>query len=126
MNQIRSRKTREAETVSNRTNNWLNSAADWLTYKLGLEQRLTASTLAKVLWVGGLAIVYIYFQHNFDRLIRKTEQAEQILEEKRAMYISHKSSYLYASKQSEIEQKLDGRGFTNAQSPIKISVQNPE
>lgn len=73
-----------------------------------------------------LAVVYIYFQHNFDRLIRDTEKAEKVLEEKRAMYISHKANYLFASKQSEIEKKLEGKGFTNAQSPIKISTQTPK
>jgi hypothetical protein len=123
MNQIRSRsRGRTVSTPKQRKKNWLTSAADWLTLKLGLDQRLTAPVLAKILWVGLLAIVYIYFQHNFDRLIRKTEQAETVLEQKRAMYISHKSRYLFASKQSEIEKKLEGKGFTNAQSPVKIST----
>lgn len=125
MNQIRSRERREGVTIPQKRKVWLGFAADWLTRKLGLEQRLTASTLAKVLWAGFLAIVYIYFQHNFDRLIRKTEKAEIAVEQKRAKYISHKASYLFASKQSEVEKKLDGRGFTNRQSPVKISTQNP-
>lgn len=123
MNQIRSRsKGRIVSTPKQRKKNWLTSAANWLTLKLGLDQQLTGPVLAKILWVGFLAIVYIYFQHNFDRLIRKTEQAETAVEQKRAMYISHKSRYLFSSKQSEIEKKLEGRGFTNAQSPVKIST----
>lgn len=123
MNEIRSRhRGRTISTPKQRKKNRLAIAADWLTLNLGLEKRLTAPVLAKILWIGLLAIVYIYFQHNFDRLIRKTEQAETLLEQKRAMFISHKSRYLYSSKQSEIEKKLEGRGFTNAQSPVKIST----
>ncbi len=122
MNKIRSRQPREASAPAKPKNLWLNNAANWLTLKLGLEKRLTATTLAKILWVGALAVVYIYFQHNFDRLIRKTEKAEKSLEEMRAMYISHKATYLFASKQSEIEKKLEGKGFTNGQSPVKISI----
>ena len=113
------------QKVSKAKNIWLNSAADWLTQKLGLEERLTASVLSKVLWVVILTVIYIYFQHNFDRLIRKTDKAAKVVEEKRATYIYHKAKYLYASKQSEIEKKLEGRGFTNKQSPTKILVQNP-
>ncbi|WP_367913814.1 FtsL-like putative cell division protein [Leadbetterella sp. DM7] len=125
MNQFRHRKSKEAARPQKRKR-WLSSAADWITLKLGLEERLTPVALARILWVGMLAVVYIYFQHNFDRLIRNTEKAEKVLEEKRAMYISHKANYLFASKQSEIEKKLEGKGFTNAQSPIKISMQNPK
>ena len=123
MNQFRPRNRKNS--VSKPRFNWLQSAADWLTLKLGLEQRLTASILAKVIWVGFLTVIYIFFQHNFDKLIRKTDNAAKAVEEKRATYINHKAKYLYASKQSEVEKKLDGRGFTNKQSPIKISVQNP-
>ncbi len=125
MNQFRRRKPQQAAPAKKRKS-WLSSAADWITLKLGLEQRLTPLALSRILWIGVLAVVYIYFQHNFDRLIRDTEKAEKVLEEKRAMYISHKANYLFASKQSEIEKKLEGRGFTNAQSPIKISTQTPK
>ncbi len=123
MNQFRRRKPVKA-APEKRRNGWLNSAADWITLKLGLEQRLTPAALSRILWIGALAVVYIYFQHNFDRLIRETEKAEKTLEERRAVYISHKANYLFASKQSEIEKKL--KGFTNAQSPVKISTQTPQ
>ncbi|MCD8539022.1 MAG: hypothetical protein LRY55_04100 [Leadbetterella sp.] len=122
MNQFRRRRSPDSVPVP-RKKSWLNSAADWITLKLGLEERLTAPALARILWLGVLTVVYIYFQHNFDRLIRDTEKAEKVLAEKRAMYISHKANYLFASKQSEIEKRLEG--FTNGQSPVKISTQTP-
>lgn len=121
MNQFRPR-SKSKKTSARRQNGWLTTAANWLTLRLGLEKRLTATTLAKMLWVGVLAFVYIYFQHNFDRLIRKTENAEKTVEERRSVYIYHKAKYLYSSKQSEIEKKLQGRGFTNQEPPIKIST----
>ena len=125
MNQFRRRKS-EQTAPAKRRKRWLSSAADWITLKLGLEQRLTPGALARILWIGVLAVVYIYFQHNFDRLIRDTEKAEKVRAQKRARYISHKSNYLFASKQSEIEKKLEGKGFNNAMSPIKISTQTPK
>ncbi|MBX2951623.1 MAG: hypothetical protein KF870_03895 [Leadbetterella sp.] len=123
MNQFRRRRSQDS-VPAKKKKSWLTSAADWITLKLGLEERLTAPALARILWMGVLTVVYIYFQHNFDRLIRDTEKAEKVLEEKRAMYISHKATYLFSSKQSEIEKNLEG--FTNAQSPVKISIQNPK
>lgn len=127
MNQVRVRSSRVEDVPRiNPPKNYLVDAADWLTQRLGLEKRLTSTALAKVLWVGFLALIYIYFQHSFDRLIRKTEKAEKAVDEQRALFISHKANYLFASKQSEIEKKLDGQGFTNGQSPIKISVVNPK
>lgn len=119
MNQFRRRKPIKA-IPAKRRNSWLSSAADWITLKLGLEQRLTPVALSRILWIGALAVVYIYFQHNFDRLIRENAEAGKTLEKRRATYISHKANYLFASKQSEIEKKL--KGFTNAQSPIKIQT----
>src|SRR5690606_4475637 len=82
MNQFRRRKSQETIRAKKKKS-WLNSAADWITLKLGLEERLTAPALARILWVGVLTVVYIYFQHNFDRLIRDTEKAEKVLAEKR-------------------------------------------
>lgn len=130
MNQIRSRNHSDEGAMAKpkrvwKINLWLNNAAEWLSLKFGLEERLTASFLVKILWLGLLAIIYIYFQHNFDKLIRKTDKAAEVVEQKRATYISYKAKYLYASKQSEIEKKLEGKGFTNGQSPVKISVKNP-
>lgn len=125
MNQFRPRNRNSSFANTKRKTSWLTASADWLTLKLGLEKRLSADALSKILWVGFLVVIYIYFQHNFDKLIRNTEKAEKSVAEKRAAYIFHKAKYLYASKQSEIEKKLEGRGFINKQSPIKISTQEP-
>lgn len=125
MNKIRSRKRAKSESIPRKKNSWIGSAADWLTVKLGLERQLTASMLMKILWIGFLALIYIFFQHNMDKLIRNNEIANRKVDESRADYISNKSRYLYASKQSEIEKRLERIGFDNTESPVKISTTKP-
>lgn len=119
------RRSRSGFTVrgTNFIKDFLSDTADWLTFNLGLEQRLSLSVLLKIMWVCFLVVVYIYFQHNYDKLVRKTADAEEAVDKKRAEYIYHKSKYLYSSKQSEIEKKLGDKGFSNQHPPIKITIE---
>ena len=126
MSQNRPRRRVEQESSKSFSFNLIDPMAKWVNRKLEIDERLSPTTLRKVLWVGLLVTIYIYFQHNFDGLIRKLDRAEKLLNEQRASYISHKSKYLYASKQSEVERKLEQRGFEkNAQPPIKIAFEKP-
>jgi chromosome condensin MukBEF ATPase and DNA-binding subunit MukB len=97
--------------------------ANWINKKLEIDERLSTATLRKTMWVMFLILVYIFFQHNFDSLIRKLNKTERQVNEQRAAYISFKSSYMFASKQSEVEKKLENRGFEKSKNPpIKISA----
>ena len=126
MSQNRPRKRVEPQSSNSFTFNLIDPLAKWVNKKLEIDERLSPSTLRKVLWFGLLVTIYIYFQHNFDGLIRKLDNAEKQLDEKRASFISHKSKYMYASKQSEVEAKLQERGFEkNAQPPIKVVFEKP-
>ena len=126
MSQNRPRKRVEPQRSNSFTFNLIDPLAKWVNKKLEIDERLSPSTLRKVLWFGLLVTIYIYFQHNFDGLIRKLDKAEKQLDEKRASFISHKSKYMYASKQSEVEAKLQERGFEkNAQPPIKVVFEKP-
>lgn len=126
MSQNRPRKRVEPQSSNSFTFNLIDPLAKWVNKKLEIDERLSPSTLRKVLWFGLLVTIYIYFQHNFDGLIRKLDNAEKQLDEKRASFISHKSKYMYASKQSEVESKLQERGFEkNAQPPIKVVFEKP-
>jgi hypothetical protein len=96
---------------------------NWVNEKLEIDEKISFRTFKKVLWLMFLVVFYIFFQHNFDGLIRKLNKTEKELNETRAKYISTKSKYLYASKHSEIEEKLIDRGFeSNPNPPIKIAV----
>lgn len=126
MSQNRPRRRVESESSKSFSFNLIDPMAKWVNRKLEIDERLSPATLRKVLWVGLLVTIYIYFQHNFDGLIRRLDRAEKLLNEQRASFISHKSRYLFASKQSEVERKLEQRGFEkNAQPPIKIAFEKP-
>jgi hypothetical protein len=95
----------------------------WLTNRLELGDTLPTETLKKIIWVGFLGIFYIYVQHSYESFIKKIDKARSDMEEKRAAYISQKSRYMFASKQSEIAKKLTGNGLEdNITPPTKIVV----
>ncbi len=72
-----------------------------------------------------LVIIYIFFQHNFDSLIRRLDKTESEIKEKRAAYISHKSSYMFESKHSQVSKALEERGLNrNIEPPIKIVTED--
>ena len=95
----------------------------WLTNRLELGDKLPTETLKHIIWVGFLGIFYIYVQHSYESYIKKIDKARIDMEEKRAAYISQKSKYMFASKQSEIAQKLKEDGLEeNITPPTKIVV----
>jgi Bacteriodetes cell division protein (FtsL-like) len=105
--------------------NVIDPLAEWINNKVELDEKLSRHTLRKILWIMLLITLYIFFQHNFDGLIRKLNKTSRDVNEARAAYISYKSKYMFASKQSEVEKKLAGRGFDqNGQPPIKIVIAN--
>lgn len=117
------RRMATAEPARKKKYNLTAQAFRWVNQKLEIDEKISMSTFKKVVWLMALTVVYIFFQHNFDSLIRKLNKADTQLNEQRAAFISHKSKYLYASKQSEVEKKLENRGFkTNQEPPIKIAI----
>ena len=103
----------------------IDKLASWINLTLDANERLSPSSLKKALWVFFLVFVYIFIQHRFDGLIRKLETTETQLQEARASYISYKSTYLFASKQSELEKQLEPLGFEkNGEPPFKIAKEN--
>ena len=95
----------------------------WVYEKLDLGDQLPTSTLKHLLWVSLLLIIYIYVQHSYEGFIRKIDKSKSETEELRAAYITQKSKYMYASKQSEIAKKLAEQGLQeNITPPNKIVV----
>lgn len=95
----------------------------WLTNHLELGDELPTETLRRIIWMGILGIFYIYVQHSYEGFIIKIDKARNGMEEKRAAYISQKSKYMFASKQSEIAKKLIDDGLEeNITPPTKIVV----
>ncbi|WP_337042622.1 FtsL-like putative cell division protein [Emticicia sp. 17c] len=95
----------------------------WLTNRLNLGDTLPTETLKRIVWLGILCIFYIYMQHSYEGFIKKIEKSRSEMEERRAEYISQKSRYMFASKQSEIAKKLTDKGLEeNITPPNKIVV----
>ena len=95
----------------------------WLTNRLELGDELPTETLRRIVWMGILGIFYIYVQHSYEGFIKKIDKARNEMEEKRAAYISQKSKYMFASKQSEIAKKLIDEGLEeNITPPTKIVI----
>jgi hypothetical protein len=95
----------------------------WLTNRLELGDALPTETLKRIIWVSILGIFYIYVQHSYESFIKKIDKSRSEMEEKRAAYISQKSKYMFASKQSEIAKKLSEDGLEeNITPPTKIVV----
>lgn len=95
----------------------------WLKKRLHLGDALPTETLKRIMWLGVLGIFYIYIQHSYEGFIKKIEKTRLDMEERRAEYISQKSRYMFASKQSEIAKKLTDKGLEeNITPPNKIVV----
>ncbi len=101
----------------------LSRLTEWINSKIDIGDELPVKTIRKLIWCIGLAIIYIYFQHNYETMIRNLGRTEKEMNEKRAEYITYKSKYMFSSKQSEIEKKLAEHGLEkNIQPPVKIVV----
>jgi hypothetical protein len=95
----------------------------WLSNRFNLGDSLPTETLKRIVWLSVLCIFYIYIQHSYEGFIKKIDKARNELEERRAEYISQKSRYMFASKQSEIAKKLTDKGLEeNITPPNKIVV----
>lgn len=84
---------------------------------------LSSDLFYKVLWFAFLGVIYIFTQNQYDKLTYKVSRAKTEMNQKRAVYISKKADYMYASKHSEISRRLEARGLDkNLMPPIKIEV----
>jgi hypothetical protein len=93
----------------------------WITDRLELGNQMPTETLKRIAFVCLLGVLYIYLQYSYEGYIKKIDKARIEMEEARAAYISQKSKYMYASKQSEIAKKLKNEGLEgNITPPIKI------
>lgn len=88
---------------------------------------LPVDYLPHVLWGTVLTLVYIGCSNRADRLVRETEKTQRNIAEKRAEYITLKSSFMKESKQSEIAKRVNSIGLQeNKVPPQKIVVKKEE
>ena len=101
---------------------WLKTIRPTLpTISLGSE--LPISFLFRFFWIAFLGVIYIYFQHRHDNLIREVIVQRKEMEEIRASYITQQARFMFASKQSEVRKRLEDANLsTNLEPPTKIQV----
>lgn len=87
------------------------------------ESGLPVRFLPHVLFMTGLAIIYIGNSHYSDKLIRRIDRVQLEVEDLRADYTTLKADYMFASKQSEVAKKVAPMGLQeSSEPPIKIIV----
>lgn len=69
------------------------------------------------LFLGVLAVVYIYNGHTADKLIRKINKTEKAVKELEYEYKSVKSEVIYRSKASELVKAVEPLGLKESKEP---------
>jgi hypothetical protein len=59
------RRVAAAEPSRKKKFNFTAQAFRWVNQKLEIDEKISMGTFKKVLWLMGLTVVYIFFQHNF-------------------------------------------------------------
>lgn len=62
--------------------------------------------LPQVLYVFFLGLLYVGNTHYYEKVIRKITQLEEKVEDLRTNFITLKADYMFASKQSEVAQRV--------------------
>lgn len=103
----------------------------------GLEKRVQLETyfedgfpvkhLPKILFVLMLSLIYIGNTHYSEKTIRKINQTQTDVEDRRADYTTYKADLMFASKQSEVARRVKALGLKESKNPpYKIVVEDGE
>ncbi len=92
-----------------------------------LTNEKTLKTVPFIMFLAGIAILYIAYGYYADDTIRETNKIANQLKELRSDYISTKSELMFASKQSEVANAVDTLGLKEpVVPPMKIEVDSNE
>jgi hypothetical protein len=104
---------------------WMVKLNKQLDLNTWLGGRLPVELMPKALWLAGLLVVYIFFSHTAERLIRQTDRVKRELDERRTEYTTQKASFMKEGRQSAIARKVADQGlidYKNQEPPTKIVV----
>lgn len=71
----------------------------------------TTQVLGLIVFIGLLALPYIFNSHQSDKKHRKSERIKEELKELRAEYITLKSEIVGQNKQSDVAKRLESKGI---------------
>lgn len=83
------------------------------------EKEFTAEWISYLLFVCGIALVYIYLTHRTDNIVRDIEKAKKNLVELRAENITLKSEIIQKRSRTNIEQRLEEKGIKEPTTAVK-------
>ena len=81
----------------------------------------------RILFVFGLGLIYIGNTHYAERTVRAINQTQIEVEDVRADFTTIKAELMYASKQSEVAEKVKDQGLEESLiPPFKVEVDPDE
>lgn len=87
-----------------------------------LKELTSSQILGLIVFIGILAIPYIYNSHQSDKKHRRSEKIQSELKELRAEYITLKSEIVGQNKQSDVAKRLSDRGVKPiSKAPINLN-----
>jgi hypothetical protein len=87
-----------------------------------LENERTRRIFPFLLFLAGLAFIYITNDYVLEKKVREITKMEHQIKELRYEYISVKSDLMTLSKQSQLEKRLESIGIKETQEPLKTLV----
>ena len=91
------------------------------------EEGFPTKHLPRILFVFGLGLVYIGNTHYAERTVRAINQTQIEVEDARADFTTIKAELMYASKQSEVAEKVKEQGLEESLiPPFKVEVDPDE
>ncbi|GAB3985777.1 hypothetical protein GCM10028807_01770 [Spirosoma daeguense] len=107
--------------------------ASWLDNYIGFDRIFGEDNawpiryIDRILWVTGLLILYIFLNHNAERLVRRIQRAKSQTDELRAQATVLQADFDKSGKQSEISKRVAELGLSDSQTPPhKITVKSDE
>jgi hypothetical protein len=90
-----------------------------------LKELNSSQILGLIVFVGLLAIPYIYNSHLSDKKHRRSDKIKADVKELRAEYITLKSDIVSQNKQSDVSIKLADKGLTPiSEAPINLNIED--
>ena len=87
-----------------------------------LENKNTRRIFPFLLFLAGLAFIYITNDFVLENKVREITKMERQIKELRYEYISVKSDLMTLSKQSQLEKRLESIGIKETKEPVKTIV----
>lgn len=92
--------------------------------KSSLKELTSNQVLGLIVFIGLLAIPYVYNSHLSDKKHRKSEKVKTELKELRAEYITLKSEIVGQNKQSDVSKRLIDKGIEPlSEAPTDLNIE---